>query len=133
MIIALRKKMKSQKGFTLIELMIVIAIIGILAAIAVPRFSNATNSANMAKAQADLSTIDSAISVYLAANPGTTPTLDTGAATSLAPNYLATIPTPPTSKVTLTSGSVIDPGTSKTYTITNNRGTWGTYTSDQIK
>jgi MSHA pilin protein MshA len=40
--------MKSQKGFTLIELVIVIVILGLLAATALPRFSNLTQSARVA-------------------------------------------------------------------------------------
>lgn len=43
-----------QKGFTLVELMIVIAIVGILVTIAVPQFRGYTERANDKKAQSDL-------------------------------------------------------------------------------
>ena len=61
-----RKRLSNRKGFTLVELLVVISIIGILSAIAVPKFSSASESARGAKIQADLRTIDSAIAIAIA-------------------------------------------------------------------
>lgn len=59
---------RNEKGFTLIELMVVILIIGILVAIAVPIFNNARASAQRRTCQANLRTMDGAIQTWKADN-----------------------------------------------------------------
>lgn len=60
-------------GFTLIELAIVIVIIGVLAAVAVPRYIDMTTQARQAQREATLSSIRSAYAIYLARNGGNPP------------------------------------------------------------
>ncbi|MDO7788645.1 competence type IV pilus major pilin ComGC [Desulforamulus aquiferis] len=83
--------LKNRKGFTLVELMVVVVIIGILAAIAVPLYNNSQQTAERRAVEANLRIIDGAISQYQANNSGGNPT-DLAA---LVGTYLQSTPTGP--------------------------------------
>jgi general secretion pathway protein G len=79
-----------KKGFTLIELMIVVAIIGILAAIAIPKFADLINKSKEGATKGALSSVRSALQVYYGDNEGWFPT-DLSALTANA-KYINEIP-----------------------------------------
>jgi len=96
------KKRVKITGFTLIELMIVIAIIAILASVLVPNFSKSKEKAQLEACKSNLRSIAIAMELYAADNNGFhTPYTDFAFHTRfvpnyLVPNYIKVLPTCPT-------------------------------------
>ena len=99
--------MKKQKGFSLIELLIVVAIILIIAAIAIPNLLRARIAANEASAVASIRTINTAEISYNSAFP----TVGFGALSALA----GTTCTPPTSASACLIDTTLAAGTKSGY------------------
>ena len=64
MCIANQPARAAQRGFTLIEIMVVVVILGILAAVVVPRVMDRPDQARTTKAQSDIRALESALNLY---------------------------------------------------------------------
>lgn len=73
----MKHRYKFQQGFTLIEIMVVVVIIGILAAVVVQRVIDKPEQARIVRAQQDIAAIDNAMDLYNLDN-GSYPTTDQG-------------------------------------------------------
>ena len=110
----------TQKGFTLIELMIVIAIIGILAAIAIPQYGNYTSRTRAAAAAAELASVKSAVNECIAFT-GTLDECDSGlegiptAASFTVTQNVTVAPAVVDGVITATTGATDAAGTDLTY------------------
>ncbi len=87
------KNLKEQKGFTIVELLIVIVVIGILAAIIIVAYTGVQNQARTTKSKSNASTIQKRLEAYYAEKDGTYPTVATWKTDSTAaPTAAGSIP-----------------------------------------
>jgi len=92
---------QARKAFTLIEILIVVVILGILAAVVIPQFTNAADDANSSSVRTQLQTLRSQIELYRIENQGSDPNFSgTGWADLINGGYL---PAPPKNPITGTS------------------------------
>ena len=127
----MRASRNNQAGFTLVELMIVMAIIGVLLAVAIPSYVGAVRQAREAVLKEDLHVMRSAIDSYTADKQKAPQSLDD----LVSEGYLKEIPVDPmtrtkdswqtTTSDTLTSVDQTDPGINDVHSGSQEQGTDG--------
>jgi prepilin-type N-terminal cleavage/methylation domain-containing protein len=112
-----------RQGFTLVELVVVIMILGILAGVAAPKFLNTSGAATEASVKQTLAVVRSAIEMHAAQNGGNFPSQASDAAfkAALAPYIRGTFPASPvgTQTNTVTFGTTADGASGWMYENTN--------------
>ena len=115
----------NQRGFATLEVILMVVILGILATVAVPRFTDVTTKANTAKIQSDLTTIDTAIQIHYM-EKGTW--ISAGNIPNDLKTYLMDIPTPPSGSA-FVNGTSTSIGNTKNYIIIDDPNDTSTGTS----
>ncbi|MDX6588150.1 MAG: type pilus assembly protein PilA [Solirubrobacterales bacterium] len=112
-----RERSNGEGGFTLVELLVVMLILGLLAAIAIPSFFNQRDKAKDADAKASVRTAQTAIETYATDNDGAYTDADTDALETIEPT-LADAP----------NAVVVDSAGTKDYSLTVESSTGTTFT-----
>ena len=116
----MKKMIKEQKGFTLIELMIVVAIIGILAAIAIPKFAQMLEKSREGTTKGNAGAIRSALAIYYGDREGVWPTTLDPSTAATWDNHLMSIYLDVLPQVKVTHNGVNTPATNPAGTAITN-------------
>jgi prepilin-type N-terminal cleavage/methylation domain-containing protein len=115
---------RQRKGFTLVELAIVIAILGILAVVAIPKYQDMVKEARSAQAKAQLGTVRSAIAITYAKQKGTFPKVTSGALTDASGASIFADGVTPSVEITKADGTVVSSSAVVDGTYNAAQGTW---------
>jgi general secretion pathway protein G len=109
-----RKKKLGNKGFTLIEILIVVMVLGILAMVIVPQITVSTQDAKTSTLETNLTAIRNAIEMYYVQHENTYPGMTTIAGAAITTGWATASPTPFTRQLTEYTELDGTPSTTKT-------------------